>query len=240
MCVEAKGAAAQARRDSEALARRVAELDREEQHHGVNVGSLKKLRHVEDVAFGDVQAELQAAFRKREVLSEDAAAHSRARDALAEQLRHLRPELAEANERFRVLEAHLAERSRDLEEELAAQRQAQRELQDADAALRYQRRRAAEQGEADLGASSRRSASPAGGSGPPRYRLALEGGALRDPSLAGLGGRRRRFVACLLVVVCCLVVVCVLLFVSLLFVISERSAQARPRIAALRDSRRAR
>merc|ERR1712217_458809 len=89
-----------------------------------------------DLAFEDVQTELQAAYHRREALTEDLARSVKARDALIVQLRRVRPEMSEADERCTVLESRLAQGARELEDELVQQRHMQQELSAASETLR--------------------------------------------------------------------------------------------------------
>lgn len=100
------------------------------------MSGLRRTRHAEDLAFEDVQTELQAAYHRREALTEDLARSVKARDALIVQLRRVRPEMSEADERCTVLESRLAQGARELEEELVQQRHTQQELSAAAETLR--------------------------------------------------------------------------------------------------------
>lgn len=121
----------------QSLSRHLEQLTVDEQHHAAAARGLSQTRHAEDVAFEDVQSELQAAFRRKDALADDLAVHRRGRDALLERLRRLQPEIGEADERCRHLELQLASRAQDIEEELVQQRHSQEEV----AALASARRR---------------------------------------------------------------------------------------------------
>lgn len=112
----------------ETLTGRLARLAGEEEGHAAAAGELRRARHAEDLAFEDVQSELQIAFRRRESLGEDVALGARAREQLQTILRRLRPEVAEAEERCRDLGEQLAQRARDLEDEILQQRHCQEEV----------------------------------------------------------------------------------------------------------------
>eukprot|EP00933_Yihiella_yeosuensis_P007540 TRINITY_DN112627_c0_g1_i1.p1 TRINITY_DN112627_c0_g1~~TRINITY_DN112627_c0_g1_i1.p1 ORF type:complete len:395 (+),score=88.34 TRINITY_DN112627_c0_g1_i1:140-1186(+) len=90
---------------------------------------IRRTRHAEDLAFEDVQNELQEAFRRKEVLLEDISINSKACDAFSKQLRQLRPEIGEADDRNIHLESQLAQKSREIEDELRRQSSARNELQ---------------------------------------------------------------------------------------------------------------
>eukprot|EP00927_Polykrikos_kofoidii_P012119 TRINITY_DN15204_c0_g1_i1.p1 TRINITY_DN15204_c0_g1~~TRINITY_DN15204_c0_g1_i1.p1 ORF type:complete len:707 (+),score=153.49 TRINITY_DN15204_c0_g1_i1:52-2172(+) len=126
----------QAHISRDALSRHLDELNVEEKQHAATVSGLRRTRHAEDLAFEDVQAELQTAFQKHECMSDDLNLQSRARDALKVQLRRLQPEIAEADEHCCNLEAQLAEKSRELEDELVQQRHSQQETSTASESLR--------------------------------------------------------------------------------------------------------
>jgi len=116
----------QAARD--AVARQVNELVVEEEHHAAAVSGMRRSHHVEDLAFEDVQSELQVAFRRREALSEDLARQASARDLLATRLHRLRLEAAETDNTCTLLEDELARSAHELEDELVQQRRSQQEL----------------------------------------------------------------------------------------------------------------
>mmetsp|Transcript_96354 Transcript_96354/g.272508 ORF Transcript_96354/g.272508 Transcript_96354/m.272508 type:complete len:707 (-) Transcript_96354:305-2425(-) len=124
-----------AQRARDTMLRQLDELTLEEQHHTKSAGGLWRSRQADDLAFESVQTELKAAFQKQEALSDELALHSRSRDALAVQLRRLRPEISEAEERCRHLEEQLAERSRELESELVMQGSAQQDATSASESL---------------------------------------------------------------------------------------------------------
>lgn len=139
----ARRAVGGAHQASAALGNQVQELTAQEQRYAAIACGLRKARHAEDLAFEDVHGELQSAFRRGDSLAEEISAHARARDVAATQLRRLRPEIEEADERCSVLEGHLAQRAHDLESELMRQRRSQQELATASEALRALRRREA-------------------------------------------------------------------------------------------------
>lgn len=108
--------------------RQLDQLTAEDQHHSSAASAVRRTRHTEDLAFSDVQSELQIAFRRREQLGEELALGARTRDQLLAQLRDLRPEVAEMDDSCRYLEDQLAKRAREVEEELVQQRSCQQEL----------------------------------------------------------------------------------------------------------------
>jgi len=112
----------------EAVVRQLDQLTAEEQRNTTTAIAVRRTRHAEDLAFSDVQSELQIAFRRREALAEELALGARTRDQLLAQLRDLRPEVAEMDDNCRYLEDQLARRARDVEEELVQQRLCQQEL----------------------------------------------------------------------------------------------------------------
>lgn len=124
----------------ESLSRHLEQLTIDEHHHASAARGLSQTRHAEDLAFEDVQGELQAAFRRRDALADDLAVHRRSRDALLEQLRRLQPEINEADERCRHLEVQLASRAREIEEELVHQRYSQEEVSAITDAIRRMQR----------------------------------------------------------------------------------------------------
>lgn len=103
------------------------QLIAEEEGHTAAASDLRRARHAEDIAFDDVQSELQIAYRRRESLGEDLAVRVRAREQLLSKLRCLRPEVAEAEERCRHVEEQLAQRACDMEAEIAQQRRYRQE-----------------------------------------------------------------------------------------------------------------
>lgn len=124
----------------EAAAGRFECLTAEEEGHVAAASELRRARNLEDLAFDDVQSELQISFRRRESLSEDLALGARSRDNLLQRLRQLRPEAQEVEERCRDMEEQLAQRARDMEDEIAQQRHYQQELVSvSDLVLRAQR-----------------------------------------------------------------------------------------------------
>eukprot|EP00930_Biecheleria_cincta_P060055 TRINITY_DN45742_c0_g1_i1.p1 TRINITY_DN45742_c0_g1~~TRINITY_DN45742_c0_g1_i1.p1 ORF type:complete len:641 (+),score=128.66 TRINITY_DN45742_c0_g1_i1:111-1925(+) len=123
-------------REKESLSRRIEELICEGEQLTAVASGFRRARHAEDLAFEDVQGELQAAFRRKEALVEDITVNSKACDALAQQLRQLRPEIAEADERAGRLEVSVAQRSRDLENELLRERSARQDVAVVKEALR--------------------------------------------------------------------------------------------------------
>lgn len=110
------------------IQRQLADLSADEQRLVATSNGLNKARHAEDLAFEDVQTELQMAFRRREELADELITHTRVRDSLAEQLKGLRPEIGQADARCTFLEGQLARRACELENELAQQRRTQQEI----------------------------------------------------------------------------------------------------------------
>ncbi|CAE8680438.1 unnamed protein product, partial [Polarella glacialis] len=112
----------------EALCRQIKDLGSEEEQHVAVASAIRRQRHADDLAFEDVQGELQAAFRRKEALAEEISVNTKACDAYALQLRMLRPEISDADERSGRLESALAQRARELEDELQRQRDLMQEL----------------------------------------------------------------------------------------------------------------
>lgn len=139
----ARRATAQAQTTSQLLGSQLGELSADEQRNAASASGLRKARHVENLAFDDVKGELQGTFRRREVLVEELTAQLRARDALAVQLRTLRPEISEADGHCSILEGQLARQASELESELVQQRRAQQEFAAAAETIRNLRRREA-------------------------------------------------------------------------------------------------
>lgn len=160
------------------LSRQMEQLAADEHHHAAAARGLCQTRHAEDIAFEDMQGELQAAFRRKDALAEDLALHKRSRDALLEQLRWLQPEVEEAERRCRHLEQQLATRAREIEEELVQQRHSQEEV----AAITNATRRLHRQ-ETELEAEWQLISSAECGQGP-------EGALWRSRSAAGLADQR--------------------------------------------------
>lgn len=103
-------------------------LTAEEEGHAIAAGELRRARHLEDLAFGDAQSELQIALKRRESLSEDLAAAARTREDLLAKMSWMRPESIDVEERIRQVEEALAQRARDVEEEIVQQRHFQEEV----------------------------------------------------------------------------------------------------------------
>lgn len=103
--------------------------------------NLRRARHSEDLAFEDMQNELQAAFRSREALAEDLVWNTKARDTLLSRMSRLRPEIAEADGRCQQLEDALARNARSMEDELVQRRHFRQEAAAAEEALRDLSRR---------------------------------------------------------------------------------------------------
>eukprot|EP00931_Biecheleriopsis_adriatica_P052248 TRINITY_DN30377_c0_g1_i1.p1 TRINITY_DN30377_c0_g1~~TRINITY_DN30377_c0_g1_i1.p1 ORF type:complete len:493 (+),score=134.92 TRINITY_DN30377_c0_g1_i1:43-1521(+) len=114
--------------DKELLFRKLEELKAEEEQLLAQASGLRQARRAEDVAFEDVQGELQAAFRRKEALAEDIAVNTKACDTFSQQLRQLRPEIAELDDRSGRLESSLAKRSRELEDKLLHERRIRQDL----------------------------------------------------------------------------------------------------------------
>jgi len=138
---DARSTVGKAQEESNLVTKRLEDLAAEERSYVAVASELRKARHTEDLAFEDVQSELQWAFRRREALADELAAHTQSRDALQLQLRIVTAEVREADARSSTLEADLARGSADLETHLAQQRRAHAELSEARAALRRLQRR---------------------------------------------------------------------------------------------------
>mmetsp|Transcript_63273 Transcript_63273/g.98389 ORF Transcript_63273/g.98389 Transcript_63273/m.98389 type:complete len:621 (-) Transcript_63273:221-2083(-) len=124
----ARKGASERRVGKEAAVSFLEQLLAEEEGHTAVVSEMRRARHADDMAFEDIQSELQVAFRRRESLGEELALRLRAREQLLTKLRCLRPEVAEAEERCRHVEEQLAHRARDLEAEIAQQRRYRQEM----------------------------------------------------------------------------------------------------------------
>lgn len=125
--------AEQVRRSKVALSQHVGDLALEERHHVAAAATLQRSLRAEAAARQEVEEEAQAASAHRDSLAADLTGHTRARTALLEQLRRLRPEIQGANDRCRHIEERYSRCSWELEEELAVQRLSHQEAYAAEA-----------------------------------------------------------------------------------------------------------